>query len=364
MIHESFFFFNKENYNNILEFIPFEKNDPKDIILQNIEEDNSSFPSIDKFESYYHFFSDIEGNKNNSNLNTENHIFINTFPDKYFGLNKFLINNDKISEELKKFKNSRKIIFEIIKDENQRKEIQIKKHKNSSINKNKKLGITINKEDKYFPFNEPKGLNFYFNYKFYTKKYSVKENGKKRKTRKGRKFKSDDIRKKIKSRFHKEIKNILNKNLKKCGSKKFFYSFPQCFISNVSKIANSKYLNLTFKELLSNDFRHLLNNDDYLTRKVAYKKYLKNKEILDYLEQNPEISKLSGFSKIKNIKYKDLLNKYFNSEQFEKSILQLKNEKESQEYIIKYITKAKQYVDFYSIDILDKNKKIFLIEKI
>ena len=97
---------------------------------------------------------------------------------------------------------------------------------------------------------------------------------------------------------------------------------------------------------------------------MAYKKYLKNKEILDYLEQNPEISKLSGFSKIKNIKYKDLLNKYFNSEQFEKSILQLKNEKESQEYIIKYITKAKQYVDFYSIDILDKNKKIFLIEKI
>ena len=47
------------------------------------------------------------------------------------------------------------------------------------------------------------------------------------------------------------------------------------------------------------------------------------------------------------MKYKDLLNKYFNSEQFENSILQLKEEGESPEYINKYIIKAKNYIEFY-----------------
>ena len=66
-------------------------------------------------------------------------------------------------------------------------------------------------------------------------KYFITENGKKRRIKKKRKFKSDDIRKKIKSRFHKTFKNIINENLKKAGSKKLFDFFPQCFIGNVSK---------------------------------------------------------------------------------------------------------------------------------
>ena len=36
-----------------------------------------------------------------------------------------------------------------------------------------------------------------------------------------RKYKPDDIRKKIKARFHKSIKNIINGNLKKAGSKQY-----------------------------------------------------------------------------------------------------------------------------------------------
>ena len=64
-----------------------------------------------------------------------------------------------------------------------------------------------------------------------------------------RKFKSDDIRKKIKSRFHKTLKNIINANLKKAGSKKFFDFLPQCFIGNISKKVNSECLELTYKEL-------------------------------------------------------------------------------------------------------------------
>ena len=359
MIQESLLFSNIENNNNIIlkdknsniKYFPIAINDPKDIKLQNIEEDNLSFSYIDELESYYNYFPVIEENKINNILNLKNNTVINNFSDNYIELDKLLINNNnKTFEELIKFKNTKEFIFAITKDKR-------RKNKNYEINIITKSDIMINKEDKYFPFNEHNGLISYFNLKFYTKKYFVKENGKKKKIRNGRKFKSDNIRKKIKSRFHKELKNILNKNLKMCGSKKFFFCFPQCFLANVSKITNSEYMDLTFKELLSNDFRQMLNKDDCLTNKITFKKYLKNKEILEYLEKNPEISKLSGFSIIKDIKYRDLLKNYFNSAQFEKSILQLKNEKESPEYISKYIRKAKDYVNFYSIEKINKNEK-------
>ena len=66
------------------------------------------------------------------------------------------------------------------------------------------------------------------------------------------------------------------------------------------------------------------------------------------------------------MKYKDLLNKYFNSEQFENSILQLKEEGESPEYINKYIIKAKNYIEFYikgNKSYMIKMKKAILMMK-
>ena len=52
---------------------------------------------------------------------------------------------------------------------------------------------------------------------------------------------------------------------------------------------------------------------------------------------------------IKDKKYKDLLKIYFQSAEFENSIIRLKNENESNEYIQEYIFIAKRYVDFYCI---------------
>ena len=66
------------------------------------------------------------------------------------------------------------------------------------------------------------------------------------------------------------------------------------------------------------------------------------------MEENPEISKKSGFDIIQNMKYKDLLQLYFNSSEFEDSIELLKNEKESIEYIDEYIYRAKTFIRFYS----------------
>jgi hypothetical protein len=185
-------------------------------------------------------------------------------------------------------------------------------------------------------------------FKFTTKKYFINSNGKKRRIKKKRKFKSDDIRKKIKSRFHKTFKNIINENLKKAGSEKLFDFFPQCFIGNVSKKLNAESLDLTCKELILKDFVSKNIKEQSSEKNADYKKYKKNKEVLEYLENNPEICKKSGFDIIKDKKYKDLLNIYFSSGEFEDSIIRLKKENESKEYIQEYVLKAKNYVSFYS----------------
>ena len=100
--------------------------------------------------------------------------------------------------------------------------------------------------------------------------------------------------------------------------------------------------------MLSTDFTLELKNNDYKNCKVDYNKYKKNLEVLNYLEKNPEICQLSGFDLIKDSKYKDLLKIYFSSAQFENSLNQLREEKESPEYIQEYINRARTYISFYS----------------
>ena len=184
--------------------------------------------------------------------------------------------------------------------------------------------------------------------KFETKKYFINSNGKKKRIKKKRKYKPDDIRKKIKARFHKTIKNIINENLKKAGSKELFDFFPQSFIGNVTRKVNFQSLDLTYKEMLSTDFVKQINSTTYLNENIDNMKLLRNIKVLNYLEKNPEICKRAGFDLIKNMKYKNLLKNYFVSEQFENSINKLKEENESAEYIQEYIYRAKTYIRFYS----------------
>lgn len=106
-------------------------------------------------------------------------------------------------------------------------------------------------------------------------------------------------------------------------------------------------MELSLKELLSTDFLKELNKEDYRNSKIDFNKYKKNKEVLRYLEENPDISERSGFDVIKDKKYKDILKNYFTSAQFEESLYQLKEENENPEYIIEYIKKAKTYISFY-----------------
>ena len=84
---------------------------------------------------------------------------------------------------------------------------------------------------------------------------------------------------------------------------------------------------------------------------------MKNKEVVEYLEKNPEICKNSGYDLIKNKKYKELLKIYFSSAEFENSITRLKEEKEDNDYIQEYIFRAKNYIEFYSNYDKEKNSE-------
>lgn len=189
-------------------------------------------------------------------------------------------------------------------------------------------------------------LQLYMNNLFEVKNYVIDSVGNKKKVKKKRKFKSDDIRKKIKVRFHKVLKNIINENLKKACSTELFSFLPQLFIGNISKKFNSLYMNITYEELLSINFSDFQN--DYPNKGIDYKQFIRNKKTLEYLAQNKEISRMSGFDIIKKMKYKEILKNYFNSDEFEKSIDILKKEKESYKYIQEYILMAKSYLAFFS----------------
>ena len=199
-------------------------------------------------------------------------------------------------------------------------------------NQNQKSNSKLKKKRKFNKFKvsyiEPKSKN---NYKLNHK----------------RKYKPDDIRKKIKARFHKSIKNIINDNLRKAGSKYLFSFLPQIFISSISRQKNNQVLDLTYRQLLEKNFVSNVDENVYKNKKVDFSKYKNNLRVLEYLDEHPDICKMSGFDILGNMKYKELLEQYFNSEEFDKALMKLKEENEEDEYIEEYKNKAKTYVQFF-----------------
>ena len=325
---------------------------------------NKKEMEMDTYESFYRKLFNNENDTNRGYLEyEENNNCVNPIFQSKSEVNNRLVFSDVKSEENiinieifdnegkegKEEKHEKEKIFEIKKEKKTSTKMMIKSHRK------KKNKVEINKENKFFPFDEPKGIfedntNSVLNsnglkticpIKFITSKKSDAGKGSKKLDKKIRKFKCDDINKKIKSRFHKTLKNIINQNLKKAGAQQLFYFIPQCFIEKVSKKFNSQYLSLTYKELLSKDFCSELNKNYYDIN------YDHNIKVLKYLEENEEISKKSGFDLIKDMTYEELLNKYFNSSQFEDSIFQLKDENESPEYIKEYFKRATNYLNYY-----------------
>ena len=365
------------------------QNDKNSNILNCYYYNNNTIVSYEKEDYNIPFFIKNVVSENNyfSPINNENNELIVKIEE---------INQKDKSKNSEKFSNlikPKKNIIEKLKinTKTQISSIQKKPRKRGPYKKKEKAVEKISTENKFFPFSTGKGVfnnfnidasayeeneineeeefdleknidkneeNVYSNeqinsinynslLKFKAKKYFILTNGKKKRMKKKRKFKPDDIRKKIKARFHKIIKNIINENLKKAGSKEFFDFLPQSFIGNVSKRLNYNVMDFTYKDILSTNFNSEKKNDSP-NIKVDNTKFIRNQKVLKYLEVNPEISKRAGFDIVQNMKYKDLLNLYFNSAQFENSIIQLKAENECDEYIEEYIYRAKTYLKFFN----------------
>ena len=168
----------------------------------------------------------------------------------------------------------------------------------------------------------------------------------------GRKFDSDNIRKKIKAKFLKWLKKYINKKLISAHSQLFFDYFPQCFIKEINKITNKEIINKSFKELVNIDFykryqSNKNNTEEDKQKLVNEKKYKNNLEVMGYLKNNEDIRKKINFDDFENLTFEQLFNEYLKSEEFDEHIYKLKL-KESKEYVKKYIIFAFDYINYFS----------------
>ena len=170
------------------------------------------------------------------------------------------------------------------------------------------------------------------------KKENIQTNTKKKKAKniEHRKDNADNKRKKIKVNFHNTLQIAINEKLKRAGSKYLFKALPASFKSNVTKENNRAILDLPLKEIL-------LKNKN-------------NKFVLEYLENNCNISEKSNFNKIKNMKYYEIYNEYLLSKEFKLVISSLK-QKENDKYISNYICKANHLINFFRLEKEKKRKK-------
>ena len=376
------FIYHKENvYQNIL-CSPFQRLDSCNSIKsndlyyhssvsnQNMDNISKNKEAIEPIDNYAYNFQNLLSSEedchqiigddvNDNNFNKSNYNPINSID-----LNKItcLPNEDIaiiVGQTNKEIKGDTNTIIETIGEVTpsiKPKEGKKSRGKRGPYKKKPKPIIETETNDYCFPFKSGKcllsddasdnKLKQYMNKIFRTNTYVTDSNGNKKKEKKQRKFKPDDIRKKIKVRFHKKIKNIINENLKKAGSTELFGFLPQYFISNIAKKFNNQFMNMTYEQLLKINFSEL--QDDYPNKACDNKQYEKNKNTLEYLDKNPEISKISGFDKVKKMKYRDIFKAYFSSAEFEESIEILKEEEnESAEYIQEYFILAKNYIDYF-----------------
>ena len=168
---------------------------------------------------------------------------------------------------------------------------------------------------------------------------------------KTRKRKEDNIRKKIKTSALRNIIKKINKNLTKAGSKYTFKALPQHFIADISRKTNHEVMHLTLRELIEYTYMKLIKDEKYNKKvhnktliKAAKEKYKNNCQVLEYLDSIQEINLKSVWEQIRSSKYVDLLSDFFLSNEYEKSVEKLKEDKY---YVESYKYFAETYVEFF-----------------
>ena len=155
----------------------------------------------------------------------------------------------------------------------------------------------------------------------------------------------DNMRKKINTDFYQNLTKFINSKLKDPEAQQKnlkFSNFPQCIVANVTKELNKKLMNMTLKELILDD--SFKNFNQLKERDIT--NYENNKAVINYLEN--KYCKDVNYNIIMKMKMKDIYNKYLKSDEFQKSIEELKESgKFYFEYIKNYIEVAKNVVDYY-----------------
>ena len=240
------------------------------------------------------------------------------------------IKNDVLRNERGTKTNETNVIVEI----KETPVVQIKSQRNKCPEKEevKEKVFIVNKIEEHIAFIPAK-------FKEYYEKYKDDFIFKVMKEKKLRKEKPDDIRKKIKSRFFKSLKNYINKELDKKGIELKFEYLPQSFINNISKEEIKLMLDKTLKEIIN--IYCIERNDE---------KSEKNLNLLKYLEEQKDKNndKINKIYKIFQTKIKNLFNEYIHSEEFEQSLVKLKEEGNYFDYIKSYINEANNFINFFS----------------
>ena len=195
----------------------------------------------------------------------------------------------------------------------------------------------IYKGEDFLAFNPAKSREYYDKYKS-SLVFNVW------KDKKTRKEMPDEIRKKIKSRFFKDLRKFINKLFTENDIEKKLEFLPQDFISNISKPENKSMLDKTLEQII------LENSDDNSENENNEDKNKNNLILLDFLKEkeNQNKCKIRKIYNIFNTKIRELFNEYLKSDEFEQSIIRLKEEGNYSEYIKDYIIKAEEFVNYFS----------------
>ena len=286
---------------------------------------NNNSPLEDKYlndESEKNIFNNLDNFCDNFLNKNDDNYFIPTY-DKYF-LNIETNDTNNNYQKLKR-KREKQVEEKVEKTIKKSKDLFTKEFyvfKPGNENRNIRIGIDI------FLENKENQNNVMFNVRSHSsQKRKRKEN-------------SDNIRKKIKSRFIKSLIKFNNEKLKNAGSKKYFSSLPYSFVCNITKGKNRDMFNKTFKELFSTNFG--------TNRKADLKSYENNRDVLEYLENQKDISQKSNYNCYKNLKFYQIFEEYLRSQEFENEIERIKLDEEEDVYIYRYIKLACNLNKYFS----------------
>ena len=183
----------------------------------------------------------------------------------------------------------------------------------------------------------------------YNKRPIFKKEGKNIFIRK--KYRKDNMRKRIKSDLYKEIKKQLNNRLRKENIKDLLileklFDWPQSIITNVTKEENKKNLRKTLEQMLSNGGLEY-KSDNYIKNQI----FENNTKIINIIRNN----NINCFDKTFNVTMEETYYKYLKSDRFEESIEELIKEGNNYEYIQNYIDVANDFLLYYN-NYKEKNK--------